>query len=170
MNLALQTTGRELGVSKGSYVTFLYNALGGYKVCYDGQEGLFADTQFMRGWSDALTEMKDMSHLKKGKLYRYGASGWLFKEADQEHSIGQVLKDSVVMFIEQSSRKAYVYKVVCNDQVGWLSGLPELFKELINDETDEADEAEETGEREAVPDQAGSGSHEASLQGWGQDC
>lgn len=157
----------DMAIPKGSHVLLLDEAVLGsrsdFHVVFDGTEGVIQGHQVVSRWL-TFTEMKDMSHLKRGKLYRFKSWGQLFKEVERQNAIGRVDKEAVLMFIEQSTRVAYTYMVISGDQAGWLHAYPEHFEELTDAK------AEEDGEGEAVPDQAGSGSHEASLQGWGQDC
>jgi hypothetical protein len=86
-----------------------------------------------------------MPFLERGKLYRFKGQGWLQKteEASLEGSlIGLIEADSVLLFIGQSLSTPFTYKVIHDDQVGWIYAYPEAFEELSH-----AEPKESTGEK-----------------------
>ena len=126
-----------------------------FHIMFDGTKGMVQGHQVM-SHGLTFTEEKNVTRLKRGKMYRFNCNGNLFKEEEGGKVIGRVKKEDVLMFIEQSREVPYVYKVISGDQAGWLCAYLDCFEELTD--------AEEVGKREAVPNQADSGSLENALQ------
>lgn len=122
MNLCMTVKGQgDVAIPKGSHVFLVEEpALGygsGFHVVFDRMEGEIRGHQVVVPWH-TFQEMKDMSHLKKGKLYRFEALAVLHKDSSRSSPIGRIPKDSVVMFLEQSSRVAYTLLLEIK-RVGW---------------------------------------------------
>lgn len=68
--------------------------------------------------------------MKRGCLYRIGCKCCLYKDELMLSEPMHVQQATVLLYVEQSRKKPYNHKVVIEDRVGWITGYPEWFQEL----------------------------------------
>lgn len=123
----------HLVIPKGSYVKLLHDPipitpqLWEYGVEFDGVTGTVTEVDF------PFKKMRDMTHLKNGKLYRVKLRySWeqlcLWDKSGQPKKLmTMVTPEDVIMIIGPSPTVAYLYKVIVRDLIGWIFMVSDGF-------------------------------------------